>query len=88
MQTVCRDIIEIRATPGGMCASWHGAARDIQAELRMSVAQRGPAEKLKQALDVTGAGIRLKRCALRRQFPDAADTEVDHRRAEWLHGDG
>ena len=50
--------------------------------------QLDPAEKLKQALDVMRAGIRLKRSTLRRQFPDAADTEVDHRLAEWLCGDG
>ena len=45
--------------------------------------QLEPAEKLKQALDVMRAGIRLKRSTLRRQFPDAADIEVDHR---WLNG--
>jgi len=50
--------------------------------------QLDPAEKLKQALDVMRAGIRLKRSTLRRQFPDAADTEVDHRLAEWLREDG
>jgi hypothetical protein len=49
--------------------------------------QLDPAEKLRQALDVMRAGIRLKRSTLRRQFPDAADAEVDHRLAEWLRGD-
>jgi Rv0078B-related antitoxin len=47
-----------------------------------------PAEKLQQALDVMRAGIRLKRSTLRRQFPDADETEVDQRLAEWLSGDG
>ena len=47
-----------------------------------------PAEKLQQALDVMRAGIRLKRSTLRRQFAEADETEVDHRLAEWLRGDG
>jgi len=46
-----------------------------------------PAEKLQQALDVMRAGIRLKRSTLRRQFPEADETEVDHRLAKWLRGD-
>ena len=50
--------------------------------------QLDPAEKLQQALDVMRAGIRLKRSSLRRQFPEATETEVDHRLAEWLRGDG
>lgn len=50
--------------------------------------QLDPAEKLQQALDVMRAGIRLKRSTLRRQFPDADETEVDRRLAEWLSGDG
>jgi len=33
------------------------------------------------------AGIRLKRSALRRQFPEANETEVDDRLAKWLSGD-
>ena len=47
-----------------------------------------PAEKLQQALQVMRAGIRLKRSTLRRQFAEADETEVDHRLAEWLRGDG
>jgi hypothetical protein len=50
--------------------------------------QADPAEKLRQALDVMRAGIRLKRSTLRRQFPDANETEVDRCLAEWLGGDG
>jgi len=50
--------------------------------------QLDPAEKLQQALDLMRAGIRLKRSTLRRQFPEADETEVDRRLAEWLRGDG
>lgn len=50
--------------------------------------QLDPAEKLRQALDVMRAGIRLKRLTLRRQFAEADETEVDHHLAEWLRGDG
>ena len=50
--------------------------------------QLDPAEKLRQALDVMRAGIRLKRSNLRRQLPEAEETEVDRRLAEWLRGDG
>ena len=46
---------------------------------RAHSAQLDPAEKLQQALDVMRAGIRLKRSALRRQFPEAGETEVDQR---------
>jgi hypothetical protein len=49
--------------------------------------QLEPAEKLQQALDVMRAGIRLKRSTLRRQFPEADETEVDRRLAKWLSGD-
>ena len=49
--------------------------------------QLDPAEKLQQALEVMRAGIRLKRSTLRRQFPEADETEVDHRLAKWLRGD-
>lgn len=50
--------------------------------------QVDPAEKLRQALDVMRAGIRLKRATLRRQFLEADEAEVDQRLAEWLLGDG
>ena len=52
-----------------------------------TLASSSPAEKLQQALDVMRAGIRLKRSTLRRQFPEADETEVDHHLAEWLRGD-
>jgi hypothetical protein len=55
---------------------------------REHAGQVAPAEKLQQALDTMLAGIRLKRSSLRRQFPEASETEVDHRLAEWLRGDG
>jgi hypothetical protein len=55
---------------------------------REHACQLDPAEKLQQALDTMRAGIRLKRSNLRRQFPEAAETEVDHRLAEWLRGHG
>ena len=50
--------------------------------------QLAPAEKLRQALDMMRAGIRLKRSSLRRQFPEADDAEIDRRLAEWLSADG
>lgn len=50
--------------------------------------QLDPAEKLQQALELMRAGIRLKRSTLRRRFPEADETEVDRRLAEWLRGDG
>ena len=50
--------------------------------------QLDPAEKLRQALDVMRAGIRLRRSSLRRHLAEADETEVDHHLAEWLRGDG
>lgn len=47
-----------------------------------------PAEKLRQALDVMRAGIRLKRSNLRRQFPELEEAEIDRRLGEWLRTDG
>ena len=35
-----------------------------------------------QALEVMRAGIRLKRSTLRRQFPEADESEIDRRLAE------
>ena len=55
---------------------------------REHASQLDPAEKLQQALAVMRAGIRLKRSTLRRQFPEAGETEVDHCLAEWLRGNG
>lgn len=55
---------------------------------REHASQLAPAEKLRQALDMMRAGIRLKRSSLRRQFPDADDAEIDSRLAEWLSADG
>jgi len=43
-----------------------------------------PAEKLAQALEMMTAGIRLKRAALRRQFPMASDTEIADMLTAWL----
>jgi hypothetical protein len=43
-----------------------------------------PAEKLEQALEVMRTGIRLKRVALCRQYPEAGAEEIDRRLAEWL----
>jgi hypothetical protein len=47
-----------------------------------------PAEKLRQALEVMRAGIRLKRSTLRRQFPEVDEAEIDRRLGEWLRADG
>jgi hypothetical protein len=46
--------------------------------------QVAPAEKLAQALEMMTAGIRLKRAALRRQFPQASATEIADKLATWL----
>jgi hypothetical protein len=46
------------------------------------------AEKLLQALEAMRTGIRLKRSTLRRQFPNADETEIDRQLAEWLTQDG
>jgi hypothetical protein len=43
-----------------------------------------PAEKLEQALETMRSGIRLKRLALCRRYPDADDSEIDRRLADWL----
>lgn len=60
----------------------------LQAHDREQAHRLNPAEKLVQALEVMRAGIRLKRSALRRQFPEADQAEVDRRLAEWLSSDG
>jgi hypothetical protein len=65
-----------------------GAMDALLAHDREHARQLDPAEKLKRALDVMRAGIRLRRSTLRRQFPNAAETEVDRRLVEWLRGDG
>jgi hypothetical protein len=46
-----------------------------------------PAAKLAQALEMMRVGIRLKRSALRRQYPNADETEIDRRLVAWLSRD-
>ncbi len=60
----------------------------LQAHDHAEALRLKPAEKLMQALEVMRAGIRLKRTALRRQFPEADEAEIDRRLAEWLRSDG
>jgi len=55
---------------------------------REHAGQPEQAEKLQQAFSVVRTGIRVKRSALRRQFPEADETEVDRRLDEWVSGDG
>ncbi len=47
-----------------------------------------PAEKLAQALEMMRAGIRLKRSALRHQFPTASEREIENMLMAWLEQDG
>jgi hypothetical protein len=47
-----------------------------------------PAEKLAQALEMMKAGIRLKRSALRHQFPASSETEIEDMLMAWLAKDG
>ena len=58
-------------------------AHDREQALRLS-----PATKLVQALEVMRAGIRFKRSTLRRQFPEADESDIERRLAEWLRSDG
>ena len=46
-----------------------------------------PSAKLAQALDMMRTGIRLKRSALRRQYPEAEEADIDRRLAAWLSHD-
>ena len=59
----------------------------LEAHDREQALRLNPAEKLAQALEVMRAGIRIKRSALRRQFPEADEADVDRRLAEWLRSD-
>lgn len=56
----------------------------LEADDREEARRLTPAEKLGQALEVMRTGIRLKRVALCRQYPQADETEIDRRLAEWL----
>lgn len=56
----------------------------LQAHDREDASQVPAAEKLRQALEVMRTGIRLKRLTLSRQYPEADDTEIDRRLAQWL----
>jgi Rv0078B-related antitoxin len=47
-----------------------------------------PAQKLSQALEMMSAGIRLKRSALRAQFPEASEVEIARLLTVWLTKDG
>ena len=60
----------------------------LQAHDREQARRLTPAEKLEQALEVMRTGIRLKRLALCRQYPEADEAEIDQRLAEWLVADG
>jgi hypothetical protein len=46
-----------------------------------------PAEKLKQALELSEAGIALKRAALRHASPQAPDEVIDAALERWLLAD-
>lgn len=50
--------------------------------------QTSPSEKLAQALEMMRTGIRLKRSALRQQFPAASELEIDGMLKAWLAQDG
>lgn len=56
----------------------------LQAHDREQARRLSPAEKLAQALETMRSGIRMKRLMLRRQYPDANESEIDRRLAEWL----
>jgi hypothetical protein len=43
-----------------------------------------PRERARQALELMRTGIRLQRLALRRQFPDATEEEIEQRLRQWL----
>ena len=47
-----------------------------------------PAEKLAQALDLMSMGIALKRANLRREHPDADESEIERLWSAWLIQDG
>ena len=94
-----RDIVGVRAWACGVSTT--DEARDgrsrlkytssvdaLEADDREQALRTPPARKLEQALDMMKAGIRLKRSALRRNFPDASEAEVDQRLADWLVQDG
>jgi hypothetical protein len=60
----------------------------LEANDREHARRTAPAQKLAEALETMRAGIRLKRANIRRQFPDAAEPEIDRLLAEWLIQDG
>jgi len=47
-----------------------------------------PEEKLAQVLDMSEAGIRLKRAALRHASPNSTEQDVDAALEQWLMADG
>ncbi len=40
---------------------------------------------MRTAFDLFEAGVRLMRCRIRREHPDADDAEVTAKLTEWLH---
>jgi hypothetical protein len=60
----------------------------LEANDRDHARQLAPAEKLAEALETMRVGIRLKRSALRRQFAQADDREIERRLMDWLETDG
>lgn len=43
-----------------------------------------PAQRLREALSLFEDGVEMKRRSLRRQYPDAPETEIEARILRWL----
>jgi len=59
----------------------------LEKDDRSRARSTAPAEKLRQALEMMAAGIRLKRAALRHRHPEASESEIDDLLRAWLERD-
>lgn len=77
-------------TPPDACASRASYTRVVdalEAHDRELANELTPSAKLAQALEMMRTGIRLERSALRRQYPEADEADIDRRLAAWLSRD-
>jgi hypothetical protein len=44
-----------------------------------------PAAALRTALELFETGVEIKRESLKREYPEATDSEIDERLRQWLH---
>ena len=73
-------LLDVLAAPCGTLSAMDALQRhDIE-----TARATDPGVKIAQALELMSMGLRMKRAALAREFPDASDEEIEEKFVAWL----